>query len=62
MLSPHPDGRGVGLVLYCLGKNNLFPLLKCLAYTHCNEHQANDSMNHSLPSLSSGSEINRILD
>jgi len=34
----------------------------CFAITHCNEHQANDSKNHSLPSLSFGNEINRISD
>jgi len=33
-----------------------------LLYIHCNEHRANDSENHSLPNVSFGSEINRILD
>ena len=33
-----------------------------LSYIHCNEHRANDSMNHSLPNLLFGSEINRIVD
>jgi len=33
-----------------------------LPYIHCNEHRAKDSLNHSLPTLSFGSEINRIFD
>jgi hypothetical protein len=36
--------------------------LAVLPYIHCNEHRANDLENHSLPNLSFGSEINRILD
>jgi hypothetical protein len=33
-----------------------------LRHLHCREHRANDSMNHSPPNLSFGSEIDRILD
>ena len=33
-----------------------------LTHLHCNEHRANDSLNHSLPNLTFGSEIDRSFD